>query len=63
MAGGGLRTAAERAGVDGKTARRYVEAAQAGVDAKAELEAGRQCRNALRWNITALGEAAAQPSH
>jgi DNA-binding IclR family transcriptional regulator len=29
VAGGGLRTAAERAGVDRKTARRYVEAAQA----------------------------------
>jgi hypothetical protein len=29
LAGGGLRTAAERAGVDRKTARRYVEAAQA----------------------------------
>ncbi len=27
--GGGLRTAAERAGVDRKTARRYVQAAQA----------------------------------
>lgn len=30
LGGGGLRTAAERAGVDRKTARRYVEAAQAG---------------------------------
>lgn len=29
LAGEGLRTAAERAGVDRKTARRYVEAAQA----------------------------------
>ena len=28
LGGGGLRTAAERAGVDRKTARRYVEAAQ-----------------------------------
>src|SRR5665811_1918132 len=38
--GAGLRTVAERAGVDRKTARRYVQAAQAaGLDRDAGLEA------------------------